>query len=114
MDERYDFAGGGLVNLDTLDRACELDGTQQVLLLGEGTFHQLHGGVATNSPFSEEWTARSETWFAQYERLRGRPWSYVFRDRILFGSLPEPFLGRFLEWTANPPPWQIPPRVRQP
>ena len=30
-------------------RACELDDTELILLLGEATFHQIHGGVATNA-----------------------------------------------------------------
>ena len=48
LDERFDAPGGGLLNLDTYRRALELPDTEPVLLLGEGTFHQLHGGVATN------------------------------------------------------------------
>ncbi|MGH8474252.1 MAG: glycosyltransferase, partial [Methylococcales bacterium] len=49
MDEGFDAPGGGLVNLDTYSRAIELPDAQLVLLLGEGTFHQLHGGIATNA-----------------------------------------------------------------
>jgi hypothetical protein len=48
MDERFDASGGGLVNLDMYSRAMELPDAQLVLLLGEGTFHQMHGGIATN------------------------------------------------------------------
>lgn len=31
------------------DRACSLPHAQVVVLPGEGTFHQVHGGVATNA-----------------------------------------------------------------
>ena len=49
MDEGFDALRGGLVNLDTYSRAMELaDAQLKVLLLGEATFHQLHGGIATN------------------------------------------------------------------
>ncbi len=40
--------GGGLVNHDLYRRACELADTELVVLLGEGTFHQFHGGAATS------------------------------------------------------------------
>jgi len=28
----------------------DLEGAELVILLGEGTFHQYHGGTATNAP----------------------------------------------------------------
>ena len=40
-DERFDAPGGGFVNLDAFRRAVELPGARLVVLLGEGTFHQL-------------------------------------------------------------------------
>ena len=49
FDERFQSPGGGYVNLDTLSRAVALPGVTVVTLLGEGTFHQVHGGVATNA-----------------------------------------------------------------
>jgi hypothetical protein len=48
-EERFISPGGGLVNPDFYRRACDLLGAP-VILLGEGTFHQFHGGVATNAP----------------------------------------------------------------
>jgi tetratricopeptide (TPR) repeat protein len=71
MDERFDAPGGGLVNLDTFDRALALPDAQLVILLGEGTFHQLHGGIATNgSPErqAENW----QQWAGQYAQIRDR------------------------------------------
>lgn len=47
FDERFAQPGGGLVNLDYFNRACAAEGAQVVLLLGEGTFHQYHGGSST-------------------------------------------------------------------
>ena len=46
--EGFITPGGGLVNLDTWKRACELPEAVPTLLLGEATFHQVHGGIATN------------------------------------------------------------------
>lgn len=68
--EEFVSPGGGFVNLDTWRRACELPGAVPVLLAGEATFHQLHGGVATNSPKSSTIPMRAE-----YERIRGRPYA---------------------------------------
>ena len=67
-DEAFDSPGGGLVNLDLFARACALPDTQLVTLLGEGTFHQVHGGVSTNEPDGHE------RMHAEYERLRGHPY----------------------------------------
>jgi hypothetical protein len=48
LDERFALPGGGLVNHDLYRRACSLEDAQLILLLGEGTFHQVHGGAATS------------------------------------------------------------------
>jgi hypothetical protein len=41
-------ARGGLVNHDLYRQACALEGAELITLLGEGTFHQFHGGAATS------------------------------------------------------------------
>jgi Glycosyl transferase family 2 len=46
FDERSRTPGGGLVNLDFFARAVAAAGCV-FTLLGEGTFHQVHGGAAT-------------------------------------------------------------------
>lgn len=68
--EEFTSPGGGFVNLDTWKRACELRDSVPILLAGEATFHQLHGGVATNSPKSSTTPMRAE-----YERIRGRAYT---------------------------------------
>jgi glycosyltransferase involved in cell wall biosynthesis len=68
--EEFTSPGGGFVNLDTWKRACELPGSVPILLAGEATFHQLHGGVATNSPKSSTAPMRAE-----YERLRRKSYT---------------------------------------
>ena len=81
-DERFDLPGGGFVNLDTFVRACELPDTELVVLLGEGSFHQLHGGVASNATGG----VPPEFW-AQYERLRGRPFRHPeAKERVYLGT----------------------------
>ena len=72
--------GGGLVNLDVLVRACALPDARPVILLGEGTFHQVHGGYTTNSPVSR-WEEQHE----EYKRLRGTPFRLPAAAPWFFG-----------------------------
>lgn len=48
-DERYDYPGGGFLNLDVFKKAIEAPGVTPVQIIGEGCFHQFHGGTTTNS-----------------------------------------------------------------
>ena len=41
--------GGGLANPDMWARACADTSGRVILLLGEATFHQFHGGIATSA-----------------------------------------------------------------
>jgi hypothetical protein len=65
LDERFTMPGGGLVNHDLYRRACGLDGAELIALLGEGTFHQYHGGAATSRRFT--W----DEMHAQYQAVIG-------------------------------------------
>jgi Glycosyl transferase family 2 len=89
-DEAFDEPGGGAVNPDTLLRACALPGAQLVRILGEGTFHQLHGGTSTSSTRhtldSLQQAARA------YRQRRGRPLSLLREPGWLF----EARLGRLV------------------
>ncbi|MDZ7732373.1 MAG: glycosyltransferase family A protein [Acidimicrobiia bacterium] len=84
LDEHFDLPGGGLVNHDLYRRAC--DGATLVVLLGEGTFHQIHGGAATSGRLS--W----EEMHAQYERLRGGPYRPPGGAPLYVGRVPGPVL----------------------
>lgn len=66
FDERFDAPGGGLVNHDFFVRACDAPGTELFVLMGEGSFHQVHGGVSSNEP-RDRWPE----WHAQYVAIRG-------------------------------------------
>jgi len=69
MDEAFDLPGGGFVNLDLYKRACDSEGATPVQLIGEGSFHQVHGGTTTNVPI-EQRKSRTQTYQKQYETLR--------------------------------------------
>ena len=103
VDESFDAPAGGLINLDTFGRALELPGASLVILLGEATFHQLHGGTNTNASRHQQ-LDNLNNWLAQYENIRGRPYEVVRpeRSRTYIGKLPAPALER-LVWAAIHP-----------
>jgi Glycosyl transferase family 2 len=83
LDQRFDLPGGGYVSLDLFERLVSLPGTELVVLLGEGSFHQLHGGASTSPE------APSSAWSAQYKQLRGRPYRRPTVRPTYFGAMPE-------------------------
>jgi hypothetical protein len=82
LDERFELPGGGLVNHDVYRRACLLDGVQLVVVLGEGTFHQIHGGAATSSQVT------TEQMRAEYETIRGEPHRPPANEPCFVGHVP--------------------------
>ncbi len=86
FDEQFTSAGGGLVNLDLFNRIHAHQYFTPVMLLGEATFHQFHGGVATNvSMNNHPWPVMEQ----EYQRIRNQPYATVHRPPVYFGHLPE-------------------------
>lgn len=83
FDESFVSPGGGLVNLDFFERAVADPQMLYFCLLGEGTFHQVHGGVVTNA-FVPPWQ-ELET---EYRRIRGRGYRMPSRKPICVGAVP--------------------------
>ncbi len=71
FDPGFQSPGGGLANLDFFDRASHAAGVTPVCLLGEGTFHQIHGGVATNVLMAQH---PMSSFLDEYRELRGHDW----------------------------------------
>lgn len=94
-DERFDVPGGGLVNMDTYIRACEMPGSELVVLLGEGTFHQMHGGVMTGAT-EEESRKKLAAWTAQYSAIRKIPLRVPRKEPRYLGHVPPPALRSVL------------------
>ena len=87
-DERFASPGGGLCNLDWFNRVHGNPQFQPVRLLGEATFHQFHGGVATNvPPYQHPWPAMAE----EYRAIRGQDFASVYREPLYWGECPETF-----------------------
>ncbi len=88
LDERFATPGGGLVASDFWRRAVERSPEPPIVLLGEGTFHQLHGPAGT---------ADLAGFHAEYERLTGRRFEPPAYEPMLVGQVSPrcaPWLGR--------------------
>ena len=84
FDERFISAGGGLCNLDFFHRVMENHSCVPIMLLGEATFHQFHGGVATNvSRKNHPWRLFSE----EYKKIRGKEFQKPTREPLFFGDI---------------------------
>lgn len=95
FDESFQTLGGGFANYDLFDRATTEDGPPLVMLVGEGTFHQLHYGATTQAggvrrPADTGEGSLGDHYAEEYARLRGRPWSRRFPRQLLFGSVTHP------------------------
>lgn len=86
-DESFVLPGGGMINSDIYKRAADLPGVTPVQLIGEGSFHQLHGGTTTNvSP--QERDARVDRFMAEYRELRGHDQLMSDKKFHFVGHLP--------------------------
>ena len=88
FDSAFTETGGGQVNLDFYKRAVELPDVQLVILMGEGSFHQFHGGITTGTR-GEERIKSMDDHFNQYAALRGEPYQSPTKRPIYLGSLPD-------------------------
>lgn len=101
LDERFQSAGGGLVNLDFFNVAHEQPFIQPVMLLGEASFHQFHGGVATNVPRREHpW----QNMAAEYARIRGKPFTSSWRQPHYYGWLSSKYHAKLVSLVEGSAP----------
>ena len=99
-DTRFDLRGGGLINLDFYKRACEHPGIKHVILPGEGTFHQFHGGVTTGGQDMAARDAYIEASNRQYRQLRGSEYENPRTTPIFLGEIHEQ-VQRFVLYSAR-------------
>ena len=86
-DERFQSPGGGQVNHDFLNRVLSRSEVCAAIILGEGSFHQIHGGVASNVPLDQH---PAEMFKAEYLRIHAKPLERV-RSVLPFytGEMPD-------------------------
>ena len=99
LDGRYDDLGGGMANPAFYKRLLESPGTPLYLLIGEGSFHQFHGGITTNSPEGER-DAIMRAIRAQDQALRGEDTALPAAEPVLFGRV-HPLALRFVEYSLK-------------
>lgn len=93
-DERFDLPGGGALNLYIYRKAAMHPRTQSVMLVGEGSFHQLHGGVTTSEVEGRDALLKRQS--DQLCDLLGEPFRSPTVEPILLGQVKAPSL-RYLE-----------------
>lgn len=85
LDERFSSPGGGFVNIDFWQRAVQASDAHPWMILGEGTFHQVHGGAATNGTADDRTQMRIE-----YAELHGQPFKKTLYTARYVGKLDAP------------------------
>jgi hypothetical protein len=102
-DERFNLPGGGFLIFDICRNALELAGAELVVLLGEGTFHQLHDGITTNAGVQAvfDYIGRS---FDQYKSIRGAPFERksLKSATTYLGTLPRAVLSILARAAIDP------------
>ena len=83
---QFKSPGGGLCNLEVFNRITDCAWIQPIMLLGEASFHQFHGGVATNVPMAQHPWASMQ---GEYLQIVGEPYRNKFRPPLYFGSFRE-------------------------
>jgi glycosyltransferase involved in cell wall biosynthesis len=87
--------GGGLANLDIWKRACTIQNGQPIILLGEGTFHQIHGGIATNAK-----SPVLPRFHEEYYKIRNENYSKPTNKPFFYGRL-NPYLHSSIEFSSK-------------
>jgi cephalosporin hydroxylase/GT2 family glycosyltransferase len=87
FDESFTMPGGGYANLDLFERLALSPGVTAASIVGEGTFHQFHGGTTTNVADEAARRQRVVSYRQHFEDLRGRPLLGVDRPVHYVGAM---------------------------
>ena len=84
LNESFISPGGGLISLDFFKTCMSDKRLDYFMLLGEASFHQFHGGVASNAPLeSHPW----KNFHNEYYRIHGHNFERCFRKPFFLGAL---------------------------
>ena len=90
-NEAFKSSGGGLCNHDLFNRVHQTKSITPIMLIGEATFHQYHGGVATNaSPSEHPWQKFND----EYRTIYGDYWKPTYREPVYFGEIDEQLIDK--------------------
>ena len=96
-DVRFDQPGGGALNPDLYRELVNLPQSQLVILPGEGSFHQYHGGVTTRK--DDDRDVLLGEFKQRYEEIRGEEYFSPTREPVLLGEI-SPYAMPMLHYAA--------------
>jgi len=97
FDERLNSLSGGLANLDLYNRVLEQRDHRLFFVLGEGSFHQYHGGDTTSNQ-----QGKFDKYRKEYKEKTGIDWSFPNRNDFEYlGHIPLPSAPLFKQSTVN-------------
>jgi glycosyltransferase involved in cell wall biosynthesis len=85
-DPRFDLPGGGSVNIYIYHQLARLPESELIVLAGEGSFHQFHGGVTTAEVPDRE--AMLQTHRDNLKEIFGGPFKGMHREPTILGTFP--------------------------
>ena len=88
FDESFTTPGGGYANLELYERLGSAPDITVSTIMGEGSFHQVHGGTTTNQPDAAERRSRVFGYSEHYAELRGRPFKGPGKPLHYVGRIP--------------------------
>ena len=97
-DERFDLPGGGALNLYLYKKLVEYPRAKFFMLPGEGSFHQVHGGVTT-TPNADEQRLHDQI-LAQLNAILGAPFTAPIMEPVHLGIFHHP-IHPFLKFSAD-------------
>ncbi|MEM9273501.1 MAG: tetratricopeptide repeat protein [Cyanobacteria bacterium P01_F01_bin.143] len=89
FDERFISPGGGFCALDLFKRIVEQTDIRPIVLLGEATFHQFHGGTVTNTPRDQN--NLLPKFRQEYQEIRGEAYRVPTHSPHFWGHIPSEF-----------------------
>lgn len=88
FDESFSMPGGGYANLELYERLGSSPDITVCTIMGEGSFHQVHGGTTTNQPDANERRSRVFGYSRHYADLRGREFKGPGKPIHYVGRIP--------------------------
>lgn len=87
FDESFTMPGGGFANLDFFERVAHSPDVNLVTILGEGSFHQFHGGTTTNLGDERARRGRIASYAEHYGELRRRDYQHPGKTIHYVGAM---------------------------
>jgi cephalosporin hydroxylase len=87
FEARFSMPGGGYANLELYERLGSSPDVTVCSIIGEGSFHQVHGGTTTNEAEADKRRARVFGYAQHYAELRGRAFRGAGKPIHFVGSI---------------------------